>query len=76
MTMAYPTHREATIVLRDGSTLSVRPIRPADEPELSRFYAGLSLQSRIFRFFAAVANADASVKRMIDVDYATRYGIS
>jgi acetyl coenzyme A synthetase (ADP forming)-like protein len=75
MTMAYPTHREATIVLRDGSTLSVRPIRPADEPELSRFYVGLSLQSRIFRFFAAVANADASVKRMIDVDYATRYGI-
>ncbi len=75
MTMVYPAHREATVVLRDGSTLSVRPLRPADEAELSRFFADLSLESRIFRFFAAVANADASVKRMIDVDYATRYGI-
>src|SRR6266700_3349637 len=75
MTMVYPAHREATVVLRDGSTLSVRPLRPADEAELSRFFVDLSLESRIFRFFAAVANADASVKRMIDVDYATRYGI-
>ncbi|HEX2647250.1 MAG TPA: GNAT family N-acetyltransferase, partial [Candidatus Dormibacteraeota bacterium] len=75
MTIAYPAHREATIVLRDGSTLAVRPIRPEDEPALSRFFAGLSLESRVFRFFAAVVNADASVHRMVDVDYATRYGI-
>jgi acetyl coenzyme A synthetase (ADP forming)-like protein len=75
VTGVYPAHREATVVLRDGSTLSVRPIRREDEAELSRFFTGLSLESRIFRFFAAVANADASVKRMIDVDYAKRYGI-
>ena len=73
--MVYPAHREATVVLRDGSTLAVRPIRPDDEPALSRFFAALSLESRVFRFFAAVANADASVKRMVDVDYSTRYGI-
>jgi acetyl coenzyme A synthetase (ADP forming)-like protein len=73
--VAYPAHREATIVLRDGSTLTVRPIRPDDESELSRFFSALSLESRVFRFFAAVANADASVKRMVDVDYRTRYGI-
>src|SRR5690348_17982215 len=75
LTAVYPSHREATIVLRDGSTLSVRPIRPEDAPELSRFFTSLSLESRVFRFFAAVANADASVKRMVDVDYTTRYGI-
>jgi acetate---CoA ligase (ADP-forming) len=75
MTAVYPAHREATIVLRDGSTLTVRPIRPEDETELSRFFTHLSLESRVFRFFAAVANADASVKRMIDVDYKARYGI-
>jgi acetate---CoA ligase (ADP-forming) len=71
----YPAHREATVVLRDGSTLAVRPIRAEDEPALQRFFAGLSLESRVFRFFAAVANADASVRRMVDVDYTTRYGI-
>ena len=75
MTTTYPAHREATIVLRDGSTLTVRPIRPEDAAELSRFYSGLSLESRVFRFFAAVANADSSVKRMVEVDYTASYGI-
>jgi len=71
----YPAEREGTIVLRDGSTLDVRPIRVADEAELARFYTDLSLESRVFRFFAAVANADSSVKKMVEVDYASRYGI-
>jgi acetyl coenzyme A synthetase (ADP forming)-like protein len=75
VTVVYPSRPEATIVLRDGSTLTVRPIRADDEPQLSRFYAGLSLESRVFRFFAAVANADSSLKMMLDVDYRTRYGI-
>ncbi len=73
--MVYPAHREATVVLRDGSTITVRPIRAEDEAELARFFSSLSLESRVFRFFAAVANADASVKRMVDVDYSQRYGI-
>src|SRR6516225_7674696 len=75
MTTVYPTHRQATVVLRDGSTLTVRPIRPDDEQALARFFAALSLESRVFRFFAAVANVDASARRMVDVDYASRYGI-
>jgi acetate---CoA ligase (ADP-forming) len=75
VTIVYPAHQQATVVLRDGSTLTVRPIRADDERALSRFYANLSLESRVFRFFAAVANADASVRRMVDVDYSSRYGI-
>jgi acetyl coenzyme A synthetase (ADP forming)-like protein len=71
----YPAHREATVVLRDGSTVTVRPIRPEDEADLARFFMGLSLESRVFRFFAAVANVDSSVKRMVDVDYSSRYGL-
>ena len=75
VTATYPAHREATVVLRDGSTLTVRPIRAGDAAELARFYSSLSLESRVFRFFAAVANADSSVKRMVDVDYTTSYGL-
>ena len=30
MTAMYPAHREAIVVMRDGSTLSVRPVRPGD----------------------------------------------
>ncbi len=75
MTAAYPVQREATVVLRDGSTVAVRPIRLGDDASLGAFYANLSLESRVFRFFAAVANADSSIKRMVEVDYTTRYGI-
>jgi len=27
VTAAYPAHREGTVVLRDGSTLTIRPVR-------------------------------------------------
>ncbi len=75
MTTAYPAHRESTIVLRDGSTLAVRPIRREDEADLAHFFSALSMESRVLRFFAAVANADASAKRMVEVDYKSRYGL-
>jgi acetyl coenzyme A synthetase (ADP forming)-like protein len=62
-------------VLRDGSTLAVRPIRPEDEADLARFFTDLSMESRVFRFFMAIANADALAKKLVDVDYRTRYGL-
>jgi acetate---CoA ligase (ADP-forming) len=71
----YPAHREATVVLRDGSTLAVRPIRPDDETDLARFFTGLSLESLVFRFFAAIANADALAKKLVAVNYTSRYGL-
>ena len=71
----YPVEREGTVVLRDGSTVTVRPVRPGDEQRLAAFFAALSLESRVFRFFAAVANADALARSMVNVDYRTRYGI-
>lgn len=43
--------READIVLRDGSTLHVRPVRPNDVPALRAFFRRLSDESRWFRFF-------------------------
>ena len=75
VTATYPAEREATVVLRDGSTVSVRPVRASDEQKLAAFFSGLSLESRVFRFFAAIANADAMAKGMANVDYRTRYGI-
>lgn len=75
MATTYPAHREATVVLRDGSTLTVRPIRADDAAELGRLYSSLSLESRVFRFFAAVANADSSIQRMVNVDYTSTYGL-
>jgi hypothetical protein len=48
--LTYPAHREADVVLRDGSTLSVRPVRREDESRLRRFFDRLSEESRTFRF--------------------------
>ena len=75
MTATYPAHREATVVLRDGSTLTVRPVRVDDAAELGRFFSDLSLESRVFRFFAAVLNADSSIQRMVNIDYTSNYGL-
>src|ERR1700694_3460974 len=72
---ASPAHREATIVLRDGSTLAVRPIRPQDEADLARFFTDLSMESRVFRFFAALAHADVLAKKLVHIDYMTQYGL-
>jgi acetyl coenzyme A synthetase (ADP forming)-like protein len=55
--------------------VAVRPILASDEPELARFFSSLSLESRVFRFFAAVANANASAKAMANVDYKSRSGL-
>jgi acetyl coenzyme A synthetase (ADP forming)-like protein len=75
VTATYPTHREATVVLRDGSTLTVRPVRADDAAELGRFFSTLSLESRVFRFFAAIVNADSSISRMVNVNYTSSYGL-
>ena len=48
---------------------------PDDATELGRFFADLSLESRVFRFFAAVVNANSSIQRMVNVNYTSSYGL-
>jgi len=48
----YPAHREADIVLSDGGTALLRPIRPEDGQLLVDFYSKVSEESKYFRFFA------------------------
>ncbi len=42
---------EADVVLRDGTTTHVRPIRPEDADALQRFHVGQSERSTYLRFF-------------------------
>jgi acetyl coenzyme A synthetase (ADP forming)-like protein len=73
----YPSHREADVVLRDGSTVRVRPVRRDDEGGLLQFLQGLSDDSRVLRFFtipredflAGIAKAEAVV------DYERSFGL-
>ena len=51
---------ETDIVLRDGSTVHVRPSTAEDVPRLRAFLAALSERARWFRFFSAGVNLDAA----------------
>ena len=53
------------IVLRDGSTLALRPATAVDVAALCAFFEALSPVSRYYRFFSmACPNAEA-VKRLV-----------
>ncbi|HYU58213.1 MAG TPA: GNAT family N-acetyltransferase, partial [Actinomycetota bacterium] len=71
----YPAHREAEVVLRDGSTVHVRPVRPDDELAVRAFLAGLSDEARYFRFFSGSVNLDEQARSATRVDYRDRYGL-
>ncbi len=71
----YPVNREADVVLRDGSTVRVRPVRPSDKEGLRRFFEGLSQESTWFRFFSAGTSTASQVALALGVDYRDRYGL-
>src|SRR5438034_2735933 len=72
---AYPAERAIDVVLRDGSTLRVRPIRADDEERMIAFLDGLSQRSRAFRFFSPAVNTQRAAAWAVEVDYANVYGL-
>ena len=71
----YPAHREADVVLHDGSTVHLRPVRRDDAAGLREFLAGLDVESRAFRFFSGAVDLDRAATAFADVDYRQRYGL-
>ena len=63
------------MILRDGSTVHVRPVREDDRAAMADFFGGLTPDSRGLRFFSAAANVEQEAERAVDVDYADRYGL-
>ncbi|MHA6784102.1 N-acetyltransferase family protein [Pseudonocardia saturnea] len=58
------------LALRSGGQVWVRPIEPADGPELRRAFEHLSAQSRYRRFFTGMPTlSDALVRRLTEVDH-------
>ncbi len=73
--MSSPPAPEATVVLRDGSTVAVRPIGAQDEAEVARFYGHLSPESQSFRFFVAPADVAEVAKRLVISNYESQFGL-
>jgi acyl-CoA synthetase (NDP forming)/GNAT superfamily N-acetyltransferase len=69
----YPAHWEADVVLLDGGTARLRPIRPDDAERLIEFYARVSPESKYMRFFAPYPLlSERDVERFTQVDYVDR----
>ncbi len=62
-------------MLRDGSTLRIRPVRAGDESALLRFFRGLSQESRAMRFFSSGSDLEAQARREGNVDYVNTFGL-
>ena len=68
-----PRHWEADVLLRDGRTAHIRPIRPDDREVFVEFYSRVSDQSKYFRFFSPMPRlSDRDVERFTHVDHQDR----
>ncbi len=72
---AAPPTPETTIVLKDGSTVTVRPVEARDEAALSAFYTKLSPESLAFRFFASPTDVAEVAKRLVISNYESQFGL-
>ncbi len=70
--MAVPTREATDVILRDGSTLRLRPPVGADAPGLLAFFERLSDRSRYLRFHGFPALGPALVEPVLDPDWDER----
>ena len=71
-----PGDWEADVVLNDGGTAHLRPIRPDDADRLREFHSRLSQQTVYNRFFAYHPTlSDADVARFTTVDHVDRVAL-
>jgi acetyl coenzyme A synthetase (ADP forming)-like protein len=69
----YPTQWESDVVLADGGTVRVRPVRAEDEPRVLALYERLSDESVYLRFFSPVPRPTAvQLERLTNVDFRDR----
>lgn len=72
----YPRELERDLVLRDGTPVHLRPIRPEDAPRLVAAYERLSVHSAYQRFFSTMRRLPPDWARFLaTVDYDRRLAL-
>ncbi|HEX4776812.1 MAG TPA: GNAT family N-acetyltransferase [Acidimicrobiia bacterium] len=75
-TRTYPSQWESDVVLADGGTVHVRPIRPDDDAALLALYERMSSDSIYLRFFSPVSAPTAQqLERLTSIDYDDRMAL-
>src|SRR3954452_15041566 len=73
MEVEPPRHWEADVLLRDGRTAHIRPIRPDDAELLVDFYGRVSEESKYYRFFSPMPHlSERDIARFTHVDHVRR----
>ena len=65
----YPSNLQSDVVLRDGSTVRIRPARPEDLPRVQDYLLGLSPETRRLRFWTVAVDVGELARKIVDVDY-------
>ena len=72
----YPVELERELLLRDGTRLRLRPVRPEDQDRLVAFYERLSQYTAYQRFFAVMRRLPPDWARLFaNVDYVSRLAL-
>jgi acetyl coenzyme A synthetase (ADP forming)-like protein len=74
--VVYPKRWENDVVLADGGTIHIRPVRPDDGDKLQDLYSRLSEESLYLRFFSPVPAPTArQLERISEIDYDRRFSL-
>ena len=74
--VSYPSQWECDVVLIDGGTAHIRPIRADDLEQLRALHSRLSPQSIYFRFFSPIPRVpEPQLHRLVEVDYRDRFAL-
>ena len=71
----YPAHRAVDVVLKDGSTARIRPVRADDVDAVLAFFQGLSPDSLRMRFHGTRHLSADEVRPLVEVDYQAKFGL-
>ena len=76
MESSAPTRSERRVRLTDGREASLRAIRPDDREAFLAFHAGLSDESRYFRYFSSRRKLpEREIRHFTEVDQQTHAGV-
>jgi hypothetical protein len=75
VSIVAPRACDADVVLRDGSTAHVRPVRAGDEDAVRSLYASLSERSRYLRFFSVAPSLNTVVAWATATSDHRRFGL-